>query len=307
MRRILCPILFLLAIITNAQDGRYLDREFQLELDNDAYTLNVFLDQYYSQGIFVRYRVADTSSSIKRIKSIALNHRIYTPNSIALTDVTLFDHPYAGIFSATGTISQFTAHNVLEYSLELGAMGGPSLAEPIQTTWHSWFGFGEPQGWEYQINDAPVINGYFKYALLLVKAGNLQILSESNIAAGTTFSYARQEVMIRIGKFKPLNESISYGGNLGHRKKISKFTKETILFVAVGPEYVAHNSTIEGNFIGKESVHTETRVPWVSQVRVGALFAWSSFDMSFMYYLRSIETEGADSHRWVGIKLSQRF
>jgi len=290
-----------------AQDGRYLDQEFQLQLDNDAYTLDLYLDQYYSQGIYVRYRVVDTTKAFKKVKSISLNHRIFTPSSISLTDVAQFDRPYAGNFSATGMITEYAPTNVLEYSLELGGMGKYSLAGPIQTKWHKWFGFGTPEGWDYQINDAPIINGYFKYAHLVVKAGNLEILSESNLAAGTTFSYARQEVMLRIGKFKPLNESVQYGGNLGHKKKKSQQTQETILFLAFGPEYVAYNSTIEGNFIGKESVHTEERVPWVSQMRIGALFAWSSFDLSVLYYKRSRENIGATSHRWVSVTLSQRF
>ncbi|MCP4460633.1 MAG: lipid A deacylase LpxR family protein [Cytophagales bacterium] len=307
MRLIFLPLIFLIAIPLKSQDGRYLDREFQLELDNDAYTLDLVLDQYYSQGIYARYRVVDTTKSIKKIRSISLNHRIFTPSNIGYTDVAMFDRPYAGNFSVTGTITEFTSKNVLEYSLELGAMGGPSLAGPIQTEWHSWFGFGEPMGWDYQINDAPIINGYFKYANMLLQAGNLQILSESNVAAGTTFSYARQEVMIRLGKFKALDESISYGANLGGKKKKSDITQETIVFIAFGPEYVAHNSTIEGNFIGKSSVHTEERIPWVSQMRIGALFAWSSFDLSIQYYRRSAENEGATFHEWVGVKLSQRF
>lgn len=300
-------LLFLIVTSVKAQNGRYLDREFQLELDNDAYTLNIYLDQYYSQGIFARYRVVDTTKSTKRVKSISLNHKIYTPNNVGLTDVQTFDRPYAGVFSVTGSLSNYKPKNVLEYSLELGGMGSYSLAGPIQTTWHSWFGFGAPQGWDYQINDAPVINGYGKYAQVLVNAGNLQILSESNAALGTTYSYARQEVMIRLGKFKPLNESISFGSNIGHKKRISKFTQETVLFLAFGPEYVAHNSTIEGNFVGKESVHTEDRIPWVRQTRFGALFAWSSFDLAVIYYIRSKENEGAQNHRWVGVKMSQRF
>ena len=307
MRQIYILILLLSSPLVVAQNGRYLDREFQLELDNDAYTFNVFLNQYYSQGIYARYRVIDTARSTKRVKTISLNHRIYTPNNVGLANVQLFDRPYAGVFSITGSMSNYAPKSVLEYSLELGGMGRYSLAGPIQTTWHDWFGFGEPQGWDYQINDAPVINGYFKYAQILVNAGNLQIVSESNAALGTTYSNVRQEVMIRLGKFKPLNESISYGSNIGHKKKVSKFTQETVLFVAFGPEYVAHNSTIEGNFIGKESVHTEERTPWLTQTRIGALFAWSSFDLVVVYYLRSQENEDALNHRWVGVKLSQRF
>lgn len=303
---ILINILFI-SLSVYSQDGRYLDREIQIEADNDAFTGDIYADKYYSQGSFGRYRVVDTTGFMKKIKSIALNHRIYTPHYIWQTNVEDFDRPYAGQLSVTGSLAYFDKNSAIEYGLELGVMGKASLAEPIQKGWHKTFGMGRPEGWDYQINNSPIINGYFKYARILIRAGNAQILSESNVAAGTAFTYARQDLMLRIGKFKNMNESIQHGANLGAKKKKSKYTQETILFGAIGPEYVFYNSTIEGNIIGPKSIHTEEIVPWVLQGRVGAMFAWSSFDLAVIYYFRTVETVGAIKHKYVGIRLSQRF
>ncbi len=290
-----------------AQKARYLDREIQIEADNDVFTLDLTADQYYSQGSFGKYRVVDTTKFKKRIKAIGLNHRIFTTRGIRLMDVEKFDRPYAGQLSVTGIMSYYSAESFLEYALELGVMGPSSLAESIQTGWHKTFGMPIPEGWEYQINDSPIINGYFNSSNLLLRAGSIQILGEGHIAAGTAFTYARPELVMRLGKFKDLDESVQYGANLGHQQKPSQFTQETIFFLAYGPEYVIYNSTIEGNMIGKESVHTEEIVPLVHQFRIGVLFAWSSFDMAFIYYRRSVETKGALNHKYVGIRLSQRF
>lgn len=307
MRIILLLHILLISISLPAQNGRYLDREIQIEADNDAFTGDIYADKYYSQGSYGRYRVVDTTGFMKKIKSIALNHRIYTPQYIWQTDVEDFDRPYAGQLSVTGSLSYYDKRSAREVGLELGMMGKASLAEPIQKGWHKTFGMGRPEGWAYQINNSPIINGYFKYAHLLVRAGNVQILSESNAAAGTAFVYGRQDVVIRLGKFKDLDQSVQYGANLGTKKKKSKQTQETILFGAFGPECVLYNSTIEGNALGKPSVHTEERVPWVWQGRAGAMFAWSSFDLAVIYYFRSVETVGAVRHKYVGIRLSQRF
>jgi hypothetical protein len=307
MRIVLLLNILLLTISVYAQNGRYLDREIQIEADNDAFTLDLYADQYYSQGSYGRYRVVDTTGFMKTIKSIALNHRIYTPRFVFLKDVEQFDRPYAGQLSVTGSLTFYDKRSVREVGLELGVMGKASLAEPIQVGWHKFFGMTQPEGWDYQINNSPIINGYFKYAHLLVRAGNIQILSESNAAAGTAFVYGRQDVVVRLGKFKDLDESVQYGANLGSKKKKSKYTQETILFGAIGPEYVFYNSTIEGNIIGEPSIHTEEIVPWVLQGRVGAMFAWSSFDLAVMYYFRTVETKGAVDHKYVGIRLSKRF
>lgn len=307
MRRGLLICILAGALSVAGQDGRYLDREIQIEVDNDAFTLNIYLDQYYSQGSYGKYRVVDTTGRHKKIKWVGLNHRIFTPRGTWQEDVDNFDRPYAGQLSVSAGMTHYFRKSYINYALEAGVMGKASLAEPIQRGWHKFFGMGIPQGWDYQINNSPMLNAYFNYAHLLVRAGNLQILSEFNGAGGTDFTYARPEIMVRIGKFKPLSGSVQYGANLGHEKRKSKVTHETILFIAFGPEYVFYNSTIEGNLIGQPSQHTETLEPWVYQTRVGGMLSWSSFDLALIYYRRSVETVGAQNHKYVGVRLSQRF
>ncbi len=307
MRLILLSLFLSTVFFSTAQNGRYLDREIQIEADNDAFTGNLYLDQYYSQGSYGKYRVLDTLRTKKLIKSIGLNHRIYTPSNVSLTDVEQFDRPYAGHLTISGSLAFFDEKSATFYGLELGTMGKSSLAQPIQEGWHKTFGFGAPEGWKYQINDSPIINGQFQYARVLAGGKHIQLLSESNLAAGTAFTNVRQEVMLRVGKFFSVKESVLYGSNVGHKKFKSEVTRESILFVAFGPEYVFYNSTIEGNLIGEESVHTEEIIPWVRQWRVGAMFAWSSFDFSMIAYFRSAENTKANVHRYVGFRFSQRF
>lgn len=307
MRGRLLTIFLLTVFFSKAQNGRYLDREIQIQVDNDAFTGNIYLDQYYSQGSYGRYRVLDTTRHKKLIKSISLNHRIYTPDNVGLKLVENFDRPYAGNFSLTGLLSLFDSKSALSYGLELGVMGKASLAEAVQEGWHNFFGFGTPEGWDYQINNSPIINGQFQYARSLLSGGNIEIISESNVTAGTAFTNARQEIMLRLGKFLSLEKSVQYGSNLGHSKLKSQTTVESIFFIAYGPEYVFYNSTIQGNIVGQPSVHTEEVIPWVRQLRIGGMFSWSSFDLSILAYFRSPENTKAHDHKYVGFLFSQRF
>ena len=45
--------------------GKILKRELQVENDNDAYTFNISRDQYYSQGVALRYRILEDSGRLK--------------------------------------------------------------------------------------------------------------------------------------------------------------------------------------------------------------------------------------------------
>lgn len=307
MRLPIVLLISLFPIVSFSQNGRYLDREIQIEADNDAFTLDFQIDQYYSQGSFGKYRVVDTSGYRKRILWIGLNHRIFTPRGVSLTEVENFDRPYAGQLSVSGGMSWFDERASYEYALELGVMGPASMAEPIQTGWHKFFGMTIPEGWDYQINNSLILNGYIKTGQLLVKAGNIQILGEGHVGIGTVFNYARPEIVMRLGNFKQIDQSVFYGANLGHKQYKSPTTVETIVFMAYGPEIVLTNATIEGNLTGRASEHTEEIEELVHQFRVGVLMSWSSFDLGLIYYRRSVETMGAQNHKYVGVRLSQRF
>jgi hypothetical protein len=39
--------------------------------------------------------------------------------------------------------------------LNVGMVGGVSFAEDVQKTWHKWFGFQRPNGWDNQLKNEP--------------------------------------------------------------------------------------------------------------------------------------------------------
>ena len=291
---------------------KFLTRELQVENDNDAYTLNLTRDQYYSNGVALRYRMLTDSSSWsnnheKVIRAYELNHRIYSPRHLFWEDSSQMDRPYAGQITLAASNEYYYKHGAyLRAELELGWMGPSLRTGDLQYEWHKAFGMQLPLGWEYEINDAPIINTYGTYARTLLSGKMLDLTSETNLALGTTFTHMRQEFMVRFGTFKPIQNSTQYNGVLGI-ENTGPDNHEFYFFLSPGVEYAAYNATIEGNWLGKESIYTETREPWIYQMRAGIMASWTKFDFALLYYRRTKETTEATIHKYVGIRMNQRF
>ncbi len=307
-----CTILALLISCQTLFAQKMLRRELQVENDNDAYTLNLSRDQYYSQGVALRYRIITDSSKWKstlkkKIRSYVLNHRFYTAKHLWWTDTTDMDRPYAGQISLSATNEYYLKNSSYIYAeLELGWMGPALRMGDLQYNWHKAFGMQLPFGWDYQINNSPIINIYGKYAKTLVEGDGMDIISESNIALGTAFGHARQEFIIRLGNFLPIHSSTQFNGVVGRINDGPK-QHEAYFFISPGLEYVTYNSTIEGGIIGEESIFTKTSEKWVYQTRAGLLFSWTKFDFALFYYRRTRETSESTYHKYVGIRMGQRF
>ena len=300
------------SILAYGQDERRLSRELQVENDNDAYTLNLTRDQYYSNGVAIRYRMLRDSSKwssniTKVIRSYDLNHRIYSPRHLFWDNVNDMDRPYAGQISlAASNEYYFKKGSYLKAKVELGFMGPSLRTGDLQYEWHKTFGMQLPLGWDYEINNAPIINTYATFAHSLASGEILDLFTESNVALGTSFTHVRQEFAVRFGTFKPIQQSTHYNGVLGIKNK-GPANHEFYFFLSPGFEYVIYNATIEGNWIGSESIYTETTVPGVFQMRAGIMASWTKFDFALLYYRRTKETTEATFHKYVGIRLNQRF
>lgn len=308
-------ILFILSVtlgISSYGQNKFLNQELQVEADNDAYTLNLTRDQYYSNGVALRYRklidsLKHTTAVKKKIRSYHLNHRIYTPRHLWWTELEDLDRPYAGQVSiAVSNEYYFKTNSYVKIKGELGWMGPAIKTDELQYHWHKTFGMQLPRAWQYQINDAPIINSYFTYTNLLGSAEKIDLSSESNLALGTSFTHLRQEFMIRMGTLNHFINSTQYNGILGIENK-GPGLHELYFFISPGVEYVAYNATIEGNLIGKDSFYTETRVPWVYQTRAGIMASWTQFDFALIYYRRTKETTESTYHKYIGIRMNQRF
>lgn len=312
LKRVSIGCLVLISCEFSSAQYRPLIRELQVENDNDAYTLNLSRDQYYSNGVTIRYRILKYSTSpnsklLKMIRSYDINHRIFSPKRLWWTEMEQLDRPYAGQISLAASNHYYYNHSAfLKVKLELGWMGPALKTADLQYNWHKTFGMQLPLAWQYEINNGPITNAYGTYATPLATGKNLDLTTETNLAMGTTFTHLRQEFMVRFGAFKPIQNSTQYNGVLGIENK-GPGNHEIYFFISSGVEYVAYNATIEGQLIGFSSIYTEERVSWVYQTRAGIMASWTKFDFALLYYRRTKETTEATFHKYVGIQMSQRF
>lgn len=305
--------LFIKSVVFSAQnkDSVLLKHEIRIVVDNDVFTSPI-RDRYYSSGLFGIYRWmgAQKATKSKKILSIQLNQRIFTPENVTIKDPSRFDRPYAGQISLTGNQEFYRQNNYIKTALELGWMGPGSLTGTIQENWHKFLNLPYPEGWEFQIGNSPIVNLYSTLAKTMVKKQSFDMISESNVAAGTAFCYVRQEVVLRLGKINPLQNSVHYNGQLGSKQPVLKEkqeTQETYLFYSPGFEYALYNSTIEGNLFGGENPHTLDPRRAILQQRAGLMAAWTKFDIQIIYYFRTKETNEAVGSRFAGVHLNFRF
>lgn len=285
--------------------------EVQLLVDNDVFTLDLNQDQYYSNGIYASYRqLSDSTQRAKTILTFRLNHRMYTPSWIGWSKLEEFDRPYAGVLSATfGKELYYHSGQYLRLFMELGWLGEGSGVGRAQVQWHNFFGMPEPKGWDFQIEDAPVVNLDLAYVKSLSFQNGFSLSSESFLKAGTLFNQIEQNLLFQLGRPLPVNQSAYLGSILGRKKSTvpTKGTIEAYGFYSPGLKHIVYDATLEGNLIGKPSIYVVESIPWIWQHRLGALFSWPLFDLGITYVWQSKANKEASSHDYIGIRVNQRF
>jgi len=98
----------------------------------------------------------------QRSVSISLGQNIYTPDDITRSDLIKDDRPYAGITYLAVGFHNKNNHEMNTFEFNVGIVGRHSYAEDCQTIIHEWIDSDEPEGWDHQLRDEPVLNIFFE-------------------------------------------------------------------------------------------------------------------------------------------------
>jgi len=136
---------------------------------------------------------------------LQLAQDMYTPTSArSSAEPIVGERPYAGWLyaSATGRVATATRSDAV--TLELGVTGTPSLAEKVQTAWHSLIRYQRALGWSHQIPFTPgILVGYEHDAQPFgARIGGGQVLSimpHVGATAGNVLTGATAGVDARFG------------------------------------------------------------------------------------------------------------
>ena len=171
---------------------------FSVAWENDMFNSR---DYYFTNGIRISlYHQKIQSSPINGILSpfrvkdqseyhgMHLRQEIYTPRNLEADSVSPGDHPYAATLSLVESKTVFRPDIGLRYTAEIriGILGPAALGLFIQNLAHRVSNPSRPpQGWDYQIQNALILNYDFELEKQLIQYDLYRLGLNGDIRIGT--------------------------------------------------------------------------------------------------------------------------
>ncbi|WP_413113175.1 lipid A-modifier LpxR family protein [Thaumasiovibrio sp. DFM-14] len=229
---------------------------WQLRMDNDILLRD---DGDYSNGLSLR-RASHSSlhaqpsairsqgqllpGSEQRIQQWALEHKMWTPNEIAISTPQPDDRPYAATLSIRSMLS--SQHNNNHYTnwIEAGILGPSAQGERAQRHVHMWTDSSEPLGWSHQVQDTLLLNVGMEGDFPLWRQPNHLLSVQAAAEWGTTSQYLQVGTSAMWGKgIEPGILSSVYGLEPRFRYATNRY----FLYAALRQRYVLEDKTVTGS------------------------------------------------------------
>jgi len=276
-------------ILTSGDDGHYTNG-FAL-----SYTFKT-PEQHWSRS-FADW-VPGFSAARLDATAYRFGQQIYTPNDINREQPDQDDRPYAGYLF--GGVSLFAGEEgddwrrVDTFNLDLGIVGPASGAKDAQKAVHKLTGSDEPEGWDHQLHNEPVIStGWQTQLWLPARAAGLEVEygPSASVALGNLYTYAGVGGGVRIGQ----GLTRSYGiptvapaqGGRQYFHPDGDFA--WYLFANIGGRAMAYNMLLDGN--GFEDSASVDHRPLVGDLQLGFALSWQRWQLAFVNVWRTHEFE----------------
>lgn len=236
------------------------------------------------------------------VSGVELGQIIVTPSDISRPVPDPTDRPYAGLLYVA--LSTQYSHDRQFHGLKLisGVVGPASLAEETQTWVHRQIGSGEPQGWDYQLDNEPIFNLVYehrrRYDLVRTESGwGAQFIPTVGGMLGNVLIQAQAGGQLRVGYhlLDDFGTTLMRGlGNLpcpqAHGGRDSGRRFGAYLFAGGGANLVARNLTLDGNTF-RDSPSVDKK-PFFVAGEFGASVWLRPVQVTFSYVLWGKEFEG---------------
>ncbi len=170
-------ILPLVLLASCATDGGFNAGSTLRSLDNDAFG---HTDDQYTSGLAISY-VSQPSASFEdtslpesigelleerwlfddedqRFVIYSLSHRSFTPTDLTATALIENDLPYSSSLYGTVVVGSQNRDSLNALSLSVGVVGPLAFGEELQSATHELIDSKEPQGWDNQLENEPLLN-----------------------------------------------------------------------------------------------------------------------------------------------------
>ncbi len=167
----------------------------------------------------------------------AIGHNMLTPEEIEREAIILNDVPYVGMLGWANSFIAFDDRDLSGFELLLGWVGPGALAEELQEGVHSVIDSEDPEGWDNQLDDEPIINLFYTRKHKLWRKPTFDGAATFGGALGNFFSFAEVALEMRFGRMPggfayvpdPLGRGINLNSTLPVRGSRSQFYGTVII------------------------------------------------------------------------------
>lgn len=245
----------------------------------------------------------------------SLGQSIFTPDDLKQTALIPADRPYAGwLYAGVGLVS-VSGDRLDNLELDIGVVGPASFAEDVQKTWHKWFGFQRPNGWDNQLeNELGILLSYERKWRRLVRFNALgldgDLTPHFGLNVGNVLTQSATGFTVRIGG--DLSRHYDYGPPRirpslpGSDYFVSDGGISWYLFLGAEGRVVARNIFLDGNtFRGSHSVDKKMLV---GDIQGGIAFIVGPVRLAYTHIFRTKEFESQDdTDQWGAFSISMQF
>lgn len=287
----------------SGEDGEYssgLKLTWSSEI-KDQYPQNVWPHRWLYP--LVKYIPFEKDPDRKKNITFALGQNIYTPEDIEAEDIVEDERPYAGI-----TYLSLGFHSRLDRAMDsieitLGLVGPSSYAEECQKAVHSVFDDIQPEGWDNQLRNEPILEIVYEHKKKIFQTGitggfGQGLILNTGAGLGNALTYYNLGLGYRIGWNMPNDFGVfpirpisSFNGSFDDMNSShSKNNKIGIqLFASVEGRAVLYNIFLDGNTFTDS--HSVDKKPVVGDFVTGINLNWGNAQLGAAYVFRSKEYE----------------
>lgn len=254
--------------------------------------------------------------------SIDISQQIFTPSDTQLNPPDPNDRPYAATLLLTGQLIQDTELYRTRLGVQAGVLGPDAGGEIVQNDFHSIIGNTSNKGWDFQLDNRPVLNFFIDrtYRLPLVNLVSLPFLNTAPVGidvlpdltgfVGSEEIYAQVGAVVRIGQ--GLQDDFGAGkimpGLTGGDAYTPDFGFTWYAFAGVDGQAVAYNTLLEGNSFSSSGPSVD-KVPFVGEFELGLAVIYHGVRVTFSQTWQSHEfiTQEGGWFDYGSVAVSARF
>ncbi len=119
------------------------------------------VDSAWGFGRGLAGRILPEGSGLQYRHTLAFGQNMATPDEIEDPNLILDDLPYLGMLALESSWIALNDEELTGFGLTFGIVGEYSFAEDVQEAVHSLIDSDDPEGWDNQLDDEPILQAYY--------------------------------------------------------------------------------------------------------------------------------------------------